>query len=87
MQITRTSMVSGVTRTIELDVTQDQLDKYEAGALLQNAFPNLSPDQREFLKTGITDEEWQVLFRNDEDVEEMARLDAEADARLLQQEE
>ena len=80
-------MVSGVTRTIELDVTQDQLDKYEAGALLQNAFPNLSPDQREFLKTGITDEEWQVLFRNDEDVEEMARLDAEADARLLQQEE
>jgi hypothetical protein len=87
MQITRTSMVSGVTRTIELDVTQDQLDKYEAGALLQNAFPNLSPDKREFLKTGITDEEWQALFGNDEDVEEMDRLDAEADARLLQQEE
>jgi len=87
MQITRTSTVSGVTRTIELDVTQEQLNNYASGALLQNAFPGLSPSEREFIKSGITNEEWQALFGNDEDVEEMDRLDAEADARLLQQEE
>ena len=67
MQITRKSTVSGVTRTIELDVTQDQLDKYEAGALLQNAFPGLSPSEREFIKSGITNEEWQALFGDDDE--------------------
>ena len=69
MQITRKSTVSGVTRTIELDVTQDQLDKYASGALLQNAFPGLSPSEREFIKSGITNEEWQALFGNDDDEE------------------
>ena len=86
MNITRTSMVSGVTRTLDLPVTQQQLDSYAQGALLQNAFPNLSADEREFLKTGITSEEWESLFGIEEE-EEMDRLDAEADARLLQQEE
>ena len=86
MNITRTSMVSGVTRTLDLPVTQQQLDSYAQGALLQNAFPNLSADEREFLKTGITAEEWEALFGGEEE-KEMDRLDAEADARLFEQEE
>jgi hypothetical protein len=62
MNITRTSMVSGITRTLDLPVTQEQLDNYAQGALLQNAFPNLSADEREFIKSGITTEEWESLF-------------------------
>ena len=31
-------------------LTQEQLDAWEAGALIQNAMPTLSPDDREFLK-------------------------------------
>jgi hypothetical protein len=34
------------------------MQAYLEGALLQNAFPNLSPGEREFIKTGITDEEF-----------------------------
>jgi hypothetical protein len=63
MNITRKSQVSGIERTMDIPVTQEQLDNYYInGELLQNAFPNLSPDDREFIKTGITSEEWNELF-------------------------
>ena len=58
MQITRTSMLTKITRTFNLNVTQQQLDNYANGMLLQNAFPNLTPSEREFIKSGITDGEW-----------------------------
>ena len=61
MEITRTSMITNITRTLDLDVTQKQLNDYENGLLLQNAFPNLTPNQREFIKTGITNDEWNSL--------------------------
>ena len=61
MQITRKSFMTGITRTVDLNVTKQQLDNYENGLLLQNAFPNLSPSEREFIKSGITDGEWESL--------------------------
>lgn len=63
MEITRTSMVTGIQRTLNLDVTPEQLASYQAGGLLlQDAFPNLSAADREFIKTGVTNDEWQQLF-------------------------
>lgn len=32
------------------------------GQLIQNAFPNLTADQREFMMTGITPKEWKLIF-------------------------
>ena len=61
MKITRTSIISNMTRTVDLNVTQKQLDDYKNGLLLQDAFPNLSPSEREFIKSGITDSEWESL--------------------------
>jgi hypothetical protein len=62
MTITRTSVLTGVTRTRDLDIHPLQVQAYAAGALLQDAFSNLSPSDREFFKTGITDEEWDHMF-------------------------
>jgi len=62
MKVTRISKLSGITRTVELDITQDQLLSYERGLKIQHAFPNLTPAEREFFMTGITDEEWKDLF-------------------------
>ena len=62
MQITRKSFMTGITRTVDLDVTQQQLDNYENGVLLQDAFPNLSPSEREFIKSGIVDNEWESFI-------------------------
>ena len=64
MQITRVSMITGVERTLDIAVTKEQLDDYyENGMLLQVAFPTLSPSDREFIKTGMTDAEWSEVFK------------------------
>jgi len=61
MLITKTSMLSGETRSLDLNVTQDQIDLWEGGMVIQNAMPNLSIDEREFIKTGVTAEEWETM--------------------------
>lgn len=68
MVITRTSPFSGEENRIDVDVTQEELyEYYHGGKLLQDAFPNLSADHREFIKTGIMPEEWdQMNNREDE---------------------
>jgi len=63
MLVTRVSVISRKENTMDLDVTQDQLNRYELGlGLIQNIFPNLSGEEREFIKTGITPKEWEELF-------------------------
>ena len=62
MKITRESMFSGIQRTMELDVTQEQLKNWEDGMLIQNAMPNLTDDEREFIMTGVTTDEWDEYF-------------------------
>ena len=62
MKVTRTSQATGITREMELDITDEQILKYEAGELIQNAFPNLTPAEREFIMTGITEDEWKDIF-------------------------
>jgi hypothetical protein len=58
MQITRKSMITGLEHTLDLPVTPEQMAAYENGALLQVAFPDLDAPNREFIKTGVTPEEW-----------------------------
>lgn len=67
LSITRKSQLSGITRTLELDITPQQAADYLNGALIQDAFPNLSADEREFIMTGITPEEWDAAFEEGED--------------------
>jgi hypothetical protein len=66
MLITRTSMLSGNTTERELDITTQQILDYERGALLQDALSNLSADDREFFKSGVTEEEWSSAFGEEE---------------------
>ncbi len=58
MIIRRTSPFSGQDNTMDLPVTQAQLDLWQGGELAQNVFSNLNAEQREFIMTGITPEEW-----------------------------
>lgn len=68
MQITRTSMLTGITRTVDMPVTLEQLQQYEMGEQpIQRLMPNLDDNQREFIMTGITEDEWDNLFSNQED--------------------
>ena len=62
MEITRTSVVSGLTTTRDLPITEAQLKVWQDGALVQDAFPHLSLEDREFFLTGITESEWRHLI-------------------------
>ena len=63
MLITKKSMFSGEWNTMDIPVTQSQIDDWESGTLIQDAMPNVSVDDREFLMTGVTPEEWINTFR------------------------
>lgn len=64
MKIVRRSPFSGAINEQEIAVTQEELDEYYSpqGRLIQQIWPNLTPGEREFIKTGITDDEWQAAF-------------------------
>ena len=62
MKITRKSHFSGIVRTKEFNVTEEQLELHLQGMLIQNAMPYLTADEREFILTGITQEEWNEMF-------------------------
>ena len=66
MKIERTSALTGVIRTMELDVTKDQIIAWKNGELAQLAFPDLSPNEREFIISGIVAEEWDQMFGGEE---------------------
>ena len=62
MKVTRVSPLTKKENTMYLDITPDQIVEYNQGAMVQDAFPNLNPDEREFIMTGFTPEDWEQMF-------------------------
>ena len=62
MFITRKCPITKELKKLDIPVTQEQLKLWHQGALIQDAMPNLSADDREFLMTGATPEEWNAMF-------------------------
>lgn len=67
MMITKTSILTGETRTKEINVTKAQYDAWLDGTLIQDAMPHLSADDREFILTGVTETEWNNVYNNEAD--------------------
>ena len=67
MKITRTNPMTGNTVSMDIDVTPAQIVSWEGGELAQNAFPNASPSEREFIMSGYTDFDWDEMFREIDD--------------------
>lgn len=66
MRVTRKSILSGKENTLELNVTPEQMYRFEnrvaLGEYIQTIFPHLSAPEREFILSGITPEEWDRVF-------------------------
>ena len=62
MKITMTSILSGKTTTKDIDVEPEQVKAWQNGVLIQDAMPELSASDREFIMLGITQEEWEGLY-------------------------
>jgi len=57
-------------RTHSVTVNLSDIGRYGRGAMIQDAFPYLSIDDREFLQTGISPEGWDKMFNDSEDEQE-----------------
>lgn len=66
MKITRKSILSGTIRTLDIDVTGEQMVAWRSGELIQKVMPHLSDDDREFIMTGITPDEWDNMMGEEE---------------------
>ena len=72
-KITKTSMISGRVNMLNIpSLSQEEFDKRYAAwerkeYMIQEAFPMLSVDQREFIMTGITPAEWDMYMKPEEE--------------------
>jgi hypothetical protein len=66
MIITRKSPLTGEVNTMEIDVTEAQIQAWKDGTLIQVAMPHLSAVEREFIMTGYTDADWKAIFADEE---------------------
>tara|TARA_B100000900_G_C20138239_1_gene536850 strand:+ start:133 stop:348 length:216 start_codon:yes stop_codon:yes gene_type:complete len=56
-QFDRKDIFTGKINTMVLNVSLDQMMAYHDGEVVQNAFPQLSVDEREFLISGVLPED------------------------------
>ncbi len=62
MQVTKRSALTGKTHTLDIDITEAQWNRWKAGEMIQDVCPHLSKDDREYLISGSTKEEWDHYF-------------------------
>ena len=64
MLIYRVSTLTSAGNVMELDIDPEAYATWASGfgPVIQEAFPHLTPSEREFLMTGITPKEWTNLF-------------------------
>ncbi|MCY4119343.1 MAG: hypothetical protein OXG72_00270, partial [Acidobacteria bacterium] len=63
-------VASGRTNRMRLATDIATLRRWERGEEIQTALPGLSPDEREFLLSGATPEEWTELMGSDGEAEQ-----------------
>lgn len=70
MKLIKTSPISGKEVCLDIPLTDVEyalgLALWRNGRLIQNAFPTLSPELREFIMTGISPQEWDEAFPAEE---------------------
>ncbi len=65
MLIKRRSPFSDKENERDIPVNDYQMKMWQSGTPIQIAMPNISADDREFIMTGITPEEWDNMFNED----------------------
>jgi hypothetical protein len=68
VDVTVSPLTGGPARTRTLPITREQWDAWQGGEYIQRAMPHLSASDREFLLSGMTDEDFEKMRDEDEDV-------------------
>lgn len=62
MKIRRKSPLTGEWNEMDIDVTENMLERWRSGELIQRVMPRLTASEREFIMTGYTDEDWDAIL-------------------------
>jgi hypothetical protein len=62
MEITKTSILTGITHTREIPITKEEYKNYLDGDSIHIAAPHLIDEDKDFIRTGITIEEMETTF-------------------------
>lgn len=69
--LSRISEFSGEYNEMEIPMSIGEYEKafrrWKGGEMIQNVFPNLSPEVREFIMSGITPAEWAEMFGSEDE--------------------
>lgn len=68
-QVTVKSFFTQRNHTRTLNMTKAQFELWQSGEYIQRALPHLSADEREFLMTGATPDEWDVEFHAEDEAD------------------
>lgn len=72
LRVTRKSSFTGKIHSLDLAISEADWARYRSGKLLiQDALPDITDPEREFLLTGTTQAEWQSAFADDEEEEDL----------------
>ena len=64
--VSRVSPFTGKETTMQISMEPLDYADWRNGKLIQEALPYITPDEREFLMTGILPDEWDTLFAEDD---------------------
>ena len=71
IEIERVSPLTGITNKMYMHISAEQVEEWNRPAgerrLVQDIFPNLSEDEREFIMTGYTPQDWKKMEEAFED--------------------
>jgi len=70
VRITRKSIVSGTESARDLPITSSEILRWQAGEFVQDVWPWMKSNDREFLISGMTDEEQEEIFGRQDDWDE-----------------
>lgn len=73
MKVSQVSPVTGQYNSMDLPITLKQLAEFRGGQPLQKVMPDLTDDEREFLISGCTPEDWKTILQEDCNVKIMCR--------------
>tara|TARA_Y100001936_G_C15757420_1_gene499419 strand:- start:235 stop:441 length:207 start_codon:yes stop_codon:yes gene_type:complete len=64
-EVIRVSPLTGNTNVMYMDISDAQIEEWNDAnrtRLIQDIFPNLNDDEREFIMTGYTVSDWRAIY-------------------------
>ena len=62
MLVPSVSILTGKLNWLDLPITRSEYQRFRAGELAQHVWPNLTPEQRDFLILGVTPDEVESML-------------------------